>query len=273
MADFPTTKTGLSPSDLKNGELYGVLIKASGEAKPLKDEVIARKIRAAEDFYETDLAIRLQQKKVASDPDIRGLVEGTDYDLAEAAYPLDANGFVGDTFCYLRLNLRPVASISRLAFQLPGMRSAFVVPPDWIKLERKYGRIQLLPITGQFGVQLLQISSLGLTMLSAGRTLPQVIFVDYVTGFTTAQLQADHQNLLEGILLRASLLLFGIVGNVRSGGFQSGSLSEDGLSRSMSLPSGKYGPYSGAIELAKENEKDIRDSWRDHQQGVLLAVA
>lgn len=268
MANSIVTKTGLLAADITGSELYGVLGKASGESAPLGNEVIEQKIRAAEDFYEEDLQTFFNPTKVRSEAQDRGLVLGTDYDVTEPAYDYEPEFFEADNWGYQQVNYRPVRSFDAMFIAFPGFGATgkFNIPMDWLRKDYKFGRIRLLPMRGPTAVMML--GSFTLSVASANRVVPQVVFIDYTAGLCQAELRKNYNHLLEGIRLRTMLLLYGILDNVRRGGATSASLSEDGLSRSQSFPGGKWGAYGPAIELAMQNEKEIRSTWRQQDQGV-----
>jgi hypothetical protein len=281
MADYQG-KTPITPEDILASELYGVLIKARGEDNPFPVEEIGRKLRAAEDFYERDLAIFFKARRVASDPQRRGLVKSTDgvdgdYDYAEPAYPFERDWFGPERWGLTMLNRRPVRSIDRMFIQLPTGQplgqSGFVIDPKWIVPDFQYGEIRLLPFAGAT-LQAAMPQLLALYMMGS-QTIPHIVYVDYTAGFDKdgEELVADHNDLLEGVRLLTTLFLFGVLTSIRTGGVQSQSLSEDGLSRSQSFMGGKFGPYTAQVTLAMENEKQIRSGWKAQEEGVLLGVA
>ena len=129
--------------------------------------------------------------------------------------------------------------------------------------------VQIAPTSGQ--AVLMTFTAYILGVISGGRGLPQSIILDYTTGFTPELLEARHQDLIEGVRLRTLMALGGIIATIRTGGQTGGSLGLDGLSESRSF-GGKFGPYSGMIELAMQREKEIRDGWRQKEHGVIMGV-
>lgn len=272
-----TSKTGLRVEDLKSHELYGILIQASGEKSPLPDEKILEDLYAAEDFYERDLQLRLSPTRVFSDIRGRNLLDDAtmhvpDFDelvdIDEPAYDYERLMWTGERWAMLQLSWRPVREVTKLVLTAPGSERVFAVPDKWIALDKRYGTLQIRPSEGPAVLVNFTGSLLGL--IGAGRGIPQSIYVDYVTGFTPAILDAHHRDLLRGIRLRALLsTLQSVAGLATPAGAQSGSLSLDGLSRSNSW-GGKWGAYSGAIELALAEEDKLRGAWKDKERGVPL---
>ena len=144
-------------------------------------------------------------------------------------------------------------------------------PSDWIRLDRRFAFVDVVPSSGPALVMSGLVAFL-LNKVAGGRGVPQSILIDYKTGFTTALLEAQHQDLLKGVRLRTILSVFGIVSAFLSpAGAISQSLSLDGLTRSQGF-GGKYGPYTGAILRAVEEEEQIRASWKSHEKGVAYTM-
>lgn len=279
MAFIRTAKSPVTVQSIKDHDLYGVLLQAKGEALPLSDSAILEKLFAAEDFYEDNLKLSWKVTRVFSDvhgrthgvfpPNAGILTLPADYDelkdLDEPAYDYNRDFWGEERWGYLQLWRRPVRDVTRVVFAYPGTQPVYQVPPEWVRLDRRYGKLQLVPSSGTAIFASFNAYFLG--VIAGGRGLPQSIYVDYVTGFTADLIQAQHQHLIEGVRLRTIILLLGMLGIVRLTGLTNDSLSIDGLSRSRGT-SGKYGPYSGRIELAIEQEKEYRATWRDSRRGV-----
>lgn len=275
MSDKPG-KTPITADEIYNDDLYGMLVKARGEAQALPVAVIDRKLRAAEDFYEHNLQLFFGEQRVASNPQARGLVASTssatnDYDVAEPAYDFDRAMFSEQRWAYTQLNYRPLVSVTRAFFAYPGMdfAQAWQIPAPWILPDYKFGKFQLVPSKGD--VSFLQLNAWMLSTIAGGRGVPMTLHVDYVAGISHDALLRHHNDLLEGVRLRAILSTFGILSTVRTAGLGSHSLSQDGQAKSESFQMGKYGPYTGQITLALEQEQAIRDAWRQSERGPLVA--
>jgi len=275
---------------IKATDLYGILLRAKGEAADFSDDAIQQKIVAAEDFYSNNLKLSWFVQRVFTDVHGRGadphgkvfpgndplgvLNLPADYneltDLDEPAYDYQRDFWGEERWGFLQLWRRPVRDIVQVVFAYPGTQPIYRVPDEWIRLDKRYGKLQLIPSSGTAIYASFNAYFLG--VIAGGRGLPQSIYVDYVVGYTVDLLNAQHQDLLEGLRLRTVLLLMGILGIVRLGGLTNDSLSLDGLSRSRGT-SGKYGPYSGRIELAIEQEKEIRNSWLASRRGIPVVFA
>lgn len=269
------SKTGTLVEEIKDDFLYGILLKASGEPHPVSDGKILDDLYAAEDFYERDLQLRFRPTRVFSDVQGRNtypdpLMHVNDFDeledIEEPAYDYERGMWTDARWAMIQLSWRPVREVTRVVLTAPGSFRVYEVPQNWLAVDRRYGTLQIRPASGP--AVLVAFTGQLLGLIGAGRSIPQSIFVDYVTGFTPEILAAHHRDLLRGVRLRAVLsTLQSVAGFATPAGAQSGSLSLDGLSRSRSY-GGKWGAYSGAIELALQEEAGIREAWRSKERGV-----
>lgn len=273
------SKTGIEIASIKAHDLYGVLLQARGESGPLSDLAIQQKLFAAEDFYERDCNLVLPVTRVfsapaqrAAHPDATLRVADFDplLDIAEPAYDYPVGHWDHDRWGLIQLRHRPIRSVTQLVFTWAGSTRVWQVPAAWIGTDAQFGTLQVTPVTGP--AVLMSFSAYLLTVLAGGRGLPHAIIVDYVTGYTPEELAHRHQDLLEGIRLRAVLGLMGIMGTIMTGGVQSSSLGLDGLSRSRGF-GGKWGAFSGRIELAVQTEQEIRNTWRQREHGLPVVFA
>jgi hypothetical protein len=276
-----TSKTGITADQIKSVELYGKLIRGQGEAADFSDPAINDHLFTAEDFYERYLQIKLAPTRVFSNPQLRATSPDpavkTDFDptkdIAEPAYDYQNSMFQHNRWSNIELNYRPVRSVTQCFFWFPGttIGASWRLANDWLRLDYKFGTQQIVPASGIL-LPMLSLNAYVIGALAGGRDVPQSIFIDYVVGFESEELQRDHYDLLRGIRLLALLLMFGLLTSVRSAGMTGRSLGLDGLSRSNSF-GGKYGAYSGEIELAIANEKMLRENWQQQEQSVICSYA
>lgn len=278
------SKTGITSQHLMEEELYGVLLKADGEAAAFPPAAIDRAIFAAEDFFERDLAIRFRTtpvygdgfgRKMGSYPESPALSLAPEVSEVNAifdrAYDYEAEFQSYDRWGEFALNYRPVRSIEQLLFALPGLGPVYEVPKRWLRVDHKFGKVQIVP-SGNSQIATSVLSAFVLRLGTAGVTFPQSIIVDYQVGFTPEELEANHQDLLNGVRLRALLGLGGVITSTAlPGGQTGGSLSIDGQSQSRNF--GKFGPHTGKILLAQQEEAAIRESWRRREKGLSVAFA
>lgn len=278
-----TSKTGLTAAAIKGDELYGKLLRARGEPSDYPDDAIMRRVYAAEDFYERDLQIKFRPTRVFSNPHLRArsadpFVKVTDFDpavdLSIPAFAYERGWFDDSRWGGVVLPHRPVISLDKVFYWYPGtaIGSSWKLDIEWLRLDDATGWVQVVPAQGTL-MPLLALNAYILSSIAQARDIPQSFFVDYTTGFEAGVLEAQHQDLLEGVRLRALLLMAGILGTVLTGGRQSVSLGLDGLSKSGGYGGGRFGAYSGEIEAAVEREKEIRESWGQREHGVSVAFA
>lgn len=267
-------KTPLTPSSLRECELYGVLLKAVGEPAAFSDECLQSKLFAAEDAYEKELGIVLGERRVFSDaqrrvghriPALRLDDFDPSTDISEAAYDYPRELWDNERWAGTKLRRRPLREIHRVIFTWAGSDHVWTVPREWVVTDRRGGTFNITPSSGP--AVLISFSAYLMTVLAGGRGLPHSIYVDYSVGLTADELCTDHYDLLEGIRLWALLSVYGPIGNIISFGGMGQSLSLDGLSHSRSF-GGRWGAYSGVIELAMERERQIRQLLKDRFKGV-----
>ena len=265
------TKTGLTAAAIRTSDLYGVAIQALEESAPFPDYAIEEHIRAAEDWYERELGIRFGRTRICCAAVERGLTPGDDYDETEAPYSFPPDFFAGDRWGFTQLRKKPVVSLDRVAFAFPHPAAiVFELNPQWLRLDQKNGCFNIIPSTGP--TILLQYNSAMLSIIGGSFTLPQSIVIDYTIGFTQGELNSRYADLLRAIRLRASISMLPGLGTALNGGRTSSSLGLDGMSEGGGYISGRYGPYSGIIEGALREEKEIRDSLMQSIHGVRLVV-
>jgi len=274
-------KTPVDVSWIKNHDLYGVMLLANGESSALSDDALAEELSAAEDFYERDLSLRWKPTRVFSDVFGRqnlviqdqAVALPSDFDniedIDEPAYDYGRDYWIEDRWGWIDLNYRPVREITQMFFAFPGATPVQIIPKPWIRIDAKFGRLQLVPNSSN--AILAALSAFVLGIQAVGKGLPQSIYVDYKVGFDEAQLLAHHRDLLKGLRLRTVLGLMGIITSIATpGGATSDTLGLDGLSHGKSF-GGKYGAYSGRILRAIDDEAEIRESWRRRERGLSVA--
>lgn len=167
--------------------------------------------------------------------EIDALPAGTRW-LAEPAYDWGPSDFQGDRWGYLVTRQRPIIAVAwmRFAYPIP-VNTIFEVPGDWIHVDHKYGHIRLVPTGTPFGAPL---SAYVMSVVGGGRNIPHMLRVRYTAGLKDAL--ADYPDLVDLLKKMAVLRILG-------DRFlpQSGSISADGLSQSLSID---YQKYQDAVE-------------------------
>lgn len=207
---------------------------ASLPSVTLADDYIWGKLRAAESEIAHALRVPLgpttffpQEPTEDEILALNGGAWGVDpgYDYSPEAF-----GF-SDKWGMLKMRNKPLISVSRVRFAYPGgSGSSYDLPLDWLRMDKKYGTIQFVPSSTAFVAPL---NAFVMQAIGNGRTIPLAIQVSYVAGLSNAA--RDFPELLDAVMKSASLKII-------EDAFlpQSGSISADGLSQSMSVDMDKH---------------------------------
>lgn len=207
------------------------LIMAASGALPtvdVSDDYLWDKLRAAESEIAHELRVPLAPTAFFPDTPtadeiaaLGGKPWGIDpgYDYAPSDFQLN------DKWGFIKLRNKPLHSVSRVRFAYPGGPTAhYDLPLDWLRFDKKYGQIQFVPSSTAFAAPL---NAFVMQAIGNGRTIPLAIQISYVAGLENVP--ANYPELLDVVLKKAAL-------KVIEDAFlpQSGSISADGLSQSMS---------------------------------------
>jgi hypothetical protein len=172
------------------------------------------------------------------------MAAGTVYAL-EAPCEYEPETFSNNFFGFIETKQRPIISVASMKFKYPGPgTTVFEVPFDWLRPDKKYGQIHLIP-TGlaSYG----PMNAFVLQAITNRRTVPMMIEVRYTAGLTDAHdLWPDIIDLVQKMaILRLIESAFPA---------QSGSISADGLSQSASVDTSKYS------EMIEKKVETLRQS-------------
>lgn len=147
----------------------------------------------------------------------------------DPAYDFDPEMFQGEQWGFIATRNKPLVSVQSLKFIYPangGNVTEF--PTDWLRLDKKYGQIRIVPTAGSLAA----FASVAMFAYSGQRLIPHMVHVTYVAGINAAR---DYPELVDAVKKLAVLKLI-------EDGFpgQSGSISADGLSQSISVDMDKY---------------------------------
>ena len=118
-----------------------------------------------------------------------------------------------------------------MVFAYPSLTgNNFVVPTDWFRIDKKYGRINLVATSS---VMTMPLNAFILSVLGGGRTVPLMLQIRYRAGLTEAE--TKYPDLINLIYKMAVLSI--LEDQFLPG---SGSISADGLSQSLSFDATKY---------------------------------
>lgn len=221
-------------SSLRNDRLVLAGANALGDTASLSDEYLWEKLLAAESTVAGMLHVPLRPTYFfASEPteeQIAALPPGTPWDVDEP-YDYDPANYRGDRWGFIVSRKKPIQAVHKVRFVYPAPQHVVLnVPIDWVRIDRKYGHIQFVPTSSPF---LSPIGGLVMNSMAAGRQLPFAVEIEY-----TAGLKDTARNFPELLNVVKKMAVTMIVEDAFLP--QSGSISADGLSQSMSVDLGKY---------------------------------
>jgi len=238
----------LTPDDMRFTYLWGVDFRATN-GQSYTDDQIRFHIESSIAEMERRLNITIIKKRIACDPDNRGLVQGVDYDEEEEYYKYRRERIQGVGMIHTRK--RPVISISRLDLCVRHnvVRSLL----DEYTLDKTKGKIEYFnrPMIGpNESIRALQNSlyRYGQDTVNAQRYYA----IDYVAGYKSP---ADiPKDLRAAIGKMCAIEMLNIIGDGILAGFSSSSLSMDGVSESFSSTQSATSATYGARIMTYEKE-------------------
>lgn len=230
----------------------------------LTDDYIWSKLLSSEREIARRLRVHLEPTKIVPDDAPQSELDALDDAgvkwAQEPAYDYSTDFFIGDRWGYIMAQNKPIISVESLVFVYPSaMNSVFTIPPEWIRMDRRAGQIRLVPATQAFAAPL---GAFLMQALSGGRMIPFMIQLRYTAGLKNVI--SEWPDLVDVIKKKA-------VAGMISDAFlpQSGSISADGLSQSLSVDVEKY---SDAIDLAIDGPKGSNGGLMTAIHGIRLSV-
>jgi hypothetical protein len=199
----------------------------------LSDDYLWGKLRAAESEIAHTLRVPLQPTRFfpySPTPAMLATAGRMPWDI-DPGYDYASDFFQGDAWGFMRLRNKPLITVNSVRFAYPTTDSnLYEIPLEWLRLESKYSQLQFIPATTNFTSPL---TSFIVQAMGAGRTIPFMIQVDYVAGISDVRNQYPE---LVDVVQKLAVL------KVLEDSFfpQSGSISADGLSQSMSNDMSKH---------------------------------
>lgn len=240
--------------EMRNERLMMMAQRLSKKVK-LSDKFIWDKVLAAEAEIGHNLRVPLTPTRFFPHPptqaqidELNGMPWGVD-----PAYDYDPGFFQGEKWGFLVMRQKPLVSVGRVRFVYPAPTIGFYeIPGDWLRMDRKYGHIRFVPASSPFVAPL---NAFILQALGGGRTIPFAIEVDYVAGIENAA--QTYPDLIDAVKKLAVLKII-------EDKFlpQSGSISGDGLSQSVSIDMSKY----------RETIDDILNGRKGSNGGLMTAI-
>lgn len=243
------------------------LVLAAASVMPsvqISDDYIYLKLLAAEAEIARRLRVRLEPTKIVPDDapqaELDALEAAGEPWAQEPAYDYETAFFQGDRWGYIVVQNKPIISVESVRFAYPSpMNQVFEVPHDWIRLDKKAGHIRMVPASQAFSAPL---SAFLMQAMGGGRMIPFMIHVRYTSGLSNVL--ANWPDLVDVIKKRA------VVGMITDAFLpQSGSISADGLSQSLSVDVSKY--YE-SIDLAIDGPKGSHGGLMSAIHGIRLGI-
>ncbi len=213
------------------------LVMAASGALPtveVSDDYIWDKLMAAESELAHELRVPLAPTTffpVEPTADEIAALNGKPWAI-DPGYDYEPKAFqYGDQWGMIKMRQKPLISVSRVRFAYPGGATAhYDLPLDWLRMDKKYGMVQFVPSSTAFAAPL---NAFVMQAIGHGRTIPMAVQFTYVAGLENVQ--QKFPDLLDVAMTKASL-------KVIEDSFlpQSGSISADGLSQSISNDMEKY---------------------------------
>lgn len=249
-------------AEIKDTWCFGLPLYDENGAE-MTDPSIQLHIDSAIANIERRLGIFLKPTVIMSNPDERGLTEGTDYDKEEPAYDFDAKNY--GNWGFLQLKERPVQKLLGMKLVYPNGATIvdFMQSPKWIKLYKSAGQVHLVPYAGDPTI-LSAMGTGGYAFVTGqiNRNMPQMLYVDYVAGYPLGQIPADIRN---AVAKQAAIEVLTIAGDAVMQGITSVSTSIDGLSENTSTAvSADATLYSAHIN---KYQKDIDNLFAEGGEG------
>lgn len=206
-----------------------------GSLSSLSDEYLYGQLLAAEADVERALRVYLEPVEVlpegATQAERDALDDAGTRWAEEPGYDLEPDFFRGDSWGYIVTRHRPLIAVHSIKFAYPQpFTTVWTIPSEWIRLDRKYGHIRLVPASQ---AMVAPLSAWVMTVIGGGRTVPHMIQVRYRAGLSNASV--DYPDLIDLINKSAVLRIF-----EDAMPSLSGSISADGLSRSTNVDLAKY---------------------------------
>lgn len=231
---FPEDKEADIISAFRENRLVPMAGSLLGDDFNPSDDYILSKMRAAEADAErrlrcffgpvTVFAYEPTQEDIDSVQDKRW--------VEESSYDYESHLWNTEDWGYLALRKTPTIELEKIIMAYPAPTQGFYeMPLDWCRLDKKAGQIRFVPTAT--AVNMGPLSSYLLSAMAGGRDIPGMIQIRYRAGLKNAA--EDYPDLLDVVQKMAILRII-------QDAFlpQSGSISADGLSQSLSVNVADY---------------------------------
>jgi hypothetical protein len=231
-------RSGLFVKDIAVDKLRAeTLMLAAAGAFPgvtVTDDYLWGKLRAAESEMAHELRVPLVPTKFFFEqptPEQIAALGAMPWAI-DAGYDYTPGDFAfNDKWGFVKMRNKPLRDVQKVRFAYPGGKTAqYDLPLDWLRVDAKYGHVQFVPSSTSFAAP---INTFVMQAIGGGRTIPLAMCFEYVAGLENAH--KNYPELIDAIMKMATL-------KVLEDAFlpQSGSISADGLSQSMSNDMDKH---------------------------------
>jgi len=223
----------------------------------LTDPMLTQKFNAAYAQAQRELRVFFEPTEII--PDDAPQAEIDALELAntpyheESAYNYDSGFWYAERLGFMPTRQKPIIKMHSMIFAFPSAnQTIFTVPIEWIRMDKKYGHIKIVPTTLGFAVPLPVYL---MQIMGMGSGLPFMLRLRYQAGLK--DIATNYPDIIE-LLNRMTML------SVLKGAFlpTSGSLSVDGISRSQGI----------SIAAWQSSIDELMDNLRDSIHGVRMVV-
>ena len=233
-----------------------IMLEGSGvvDMKKITDTMLTQKFTAAYAQAQRELRVFFEPTEVI--PDDAEQAEIDALELAgkayhqESAYDYNPSLLLSTTFSFIKTKQSPIIDVHSMALAYPAPNNTiFEIPKAWLRLDKKYGQIQLVPIQLGFSLPFMGY------LLGTAQNIPFLLRIRYTAGLKN--IATEWPDIIE-LLNRMAVL------NVLKMAFLPGqqSLSFDGFSRSVSI----------TIADWQSSVDGLMDSLRDSIHGIRMGV-
>lgn len=193
------------------------------------DELLAGKLATAEREIERSLRVFLTPREMVADgtpqAEVDALVAAGHRVEFEPGYDYEPRLFSGSAWGAIETRHRPLIKVHGVEFHYPVGGTIFEIKPEWMRVDRKYGRVQFVPY-GAF--QAGQLGGLVSGAIGGGIGMPLMIRLRYRAGLENVA--RDWPDILSAIRRKAVL---GVLDELYLP--SSGAVSGDGLMQSFTM--------------------------------------
>lgn len=263
---FAPTRTSLFIKDIVVSEIRRdrLMAAAAGVLQDVKvsDDYLWDKVRVAEAEVSHTLRVPLVPTRYFPMPPTDAQVEALDgmaWDI-DTPYDYDPGMFRGDRWGYFITRHAPIISVQGLRLAYPVAGSGFMdIPMDWLQVDHRNGHVRLVPSSPAV---FMSMSVVVLGGIMAAQNIPNMLHLEYTAGLT--DVSTKFPELLDAI---KKLAVLKIVGDAYLP--QSGSISADGLSQSLSVDIDKY---HGSIDEILNGPKGSNGGLMTKIHGIRVLV-